>query len=123
MALVSCVQCEGNELRVDHRDDGPYIVCESCAATWRRDAERRCATCGGGGLISRPRPLVQYSRGTQLSIVGWVDLECCPMCDTDALAKSVRAGGRLPPDYEPAAVVEPTPTRTPNARPNPKEQP
>ncbi len=103
MPLLSCPDCGGDDLRVEHRADGPYIVCVTCAVVWRRDAERRCATCGGGGLVSRPRPLVQYSRETQLSIVGWVDLDCCPVCDASALAKSVRAGGPLPPDYEPAA--------------------
>jgi hypothetical protein len=38
-----------------------------------------------------------------LSIVGWVDVDCCVVCDADALDKAVAAGGPLPADYAPAA--------------------
>jgi len=38
-----------------------------------------------------------------LSIVGWVDVDCCVVCDADALDKAVAAGGPLPAGYIPAA--------------------
>lgn len=97
--MIVCPSCsEDTELL---RDDSNY-VCEACGNRWSADT-KVCATCGGIDLVTRPRPLTQYSRGTQLSIVGWVDVDCCVVCDAEALDKSVSAGAPLPSHYEPAA--------------------
>lgn len=97
--MISCPSCsEDSELR---KVDSNYL-CETCGHRWSAETAT-CATCGGTELVSRPRPLTQFSRGTQLSIVGWVDIDCCTVCDADALDKALAAGGPLPSDYEPAA--------------------
>jgi len=97
--MIVCPRCnEDTELR---RNDAAFH-CDACGHQWSSD-EASCATCGGTDLVKRPRPLTQFSRGTQLSIVGWVDVDCCVVCDADALDKAVAAGGPLPADYAPAA--------------------
>lgn len=101
---TTCHLCgEVGKLRATDSPDGVLIVCGHCAGSWPR-AEPTCATCGRGGLVKRARPLTQFSRGTQLSIVGWVEVPCCPDCDAQALAKATAAGGPLPADYKPAAL-------------------
>lgn len=102
--MVSCTECgEDENLEAEQTDDGINVRCGACGAVWPRDGERRCATCARTGLVYRPRPLTQFSRGTQLSIVGWVNLPCCPVCDADELDRSGSAGGPLRADYVPAA--------------------
>jgi predicted metal-binding protein len=97
--VIICPACsEDTELR---RNES-VLCCEACGHRWSANT-KNCATCAGTDLVSRARPLTQYSRGTQLSIVGWVDVDCCVICDADALDKAVAAGGPLPSDYEPAA--------------------
>ncbi|OMQ13928.1 hypothetical protein A7K94_0220225 [Modestobacter sp. VKM Ac-2676] len=49
--------------------------------------------------------LTQYSRGSQLSVVGWTETPCCTACDADALLRSERANGPLPADYRSRAVA------------------
>lgn len=99
--MIICPSCaEDTALRRVEQDN----LCESCGHTWSA-LTKVCSTCGGTDLVSRPRPLTQYSRGTQLSIVGWVDVDCCVVCDAEALEKSLAAGAPLPAGYEPAARV------------------
>lgn len=103
--MLTCPSCgEEDDLRGEQTEAGIRISCPQCGASWMRDTAARCATCGSEDIVSRPRPLTQYSRGTQLSIVGWVDVPCCVHCDAEALAKSTGAGGPLPPTYRPAAL-------------------
>jgi len=97
--MIACPKCSED---VELRRNGMKFHCDSCGHDWSSDATS-CATCGGADLVKRPRPLTQFSRGTQLSIVGWVDVDCCVVCDADALDKAVAAGGPLPADYAPAA--------------------
>ena len=97
--MITCPECgEDTELRKVDSD----FVCETCNHRWSSDTSV-CATCGGTDLVSRPRPLTQFSRGTQLSIVGWVDVDCCVVCDAEELDRSVSSGGPLTVGYVPAA--------------------
>lgn len=106
--VLSCPSCqEEDALHGERTDAGIRIRCGRCQAQWMRDTAPRCATCGRGDIATRPRPLTQYSRGTQLSIVGWLDVPCCMHCDAQALTKSTGAGAPLPPDYRPAAMHRP----------------
>ena len=103
--MIACPECgEDGDLRRDEAD----IVCDGCDHRWS-SASGVCASCGRTVLVKRPRPLTQFSRGTQLSIVGWVDVDCCVVCDADALDRAVAAGGPLPAGYIPAAR-EPRPS-------------
>lgn len=111
--MIRCDRCgEDEDLYPENSADGVRIRCEHCGHVWPRDERAPCETCGSTDLVSRPLPLTQYSRGTQLSIVGWVNVDCCTLCDAEALEKSVRAGGPLPAGYMPAArrAREPKPS-------------
>lgn len=101
---IACPACgETDELRGEQRPEGLSITCERCGTRWTRDTTAACATCGGKQLVTRPRAITQYSRGTQLSIVGWQDIDLCVTCDADALQRSTSAGGPVPSDYRPVA--------------------
>lgn len=101
---AACQLCgKPGKLRAAEHPDGVRIQCGHCGGSWPRP-EPVCATCGRSGLVNRARPLTQYSRGTQLSIVGWVEVPCCSDCDAEALARATAAGGPLPAGYQPAAL-------------------
>jgi hypothetical protein len=80
-----------------------------------RPAARRrtatCATCGGADLQQRPQPVTAYSRGTQVSIVGWRTVPLCVFCDDDMLSRSL-AGKPVPSSYLPAARQRRDPDET-----------
>lgn len=105
MVELRCPQCgEQDDLRGRRSDDGIRIACQACGCDWQRDVTPRCATCGGGDLVERPQTLTAFSRGTQLSVLGWRTVPLCPACDGDELLRSERAGGPLRPAYRPAAM-------------------
>lgn len=108
---LRCPSCgEEDDLRGQRAQDGIRITCGACGTTWLRDSTPLCATCGGDQIVHRPRTMTQYSRGTQLSVVGWQDVPLCLTCDADAIARSTSSGGPLPAGYQSAAVHVP---RTP----------
>lgn len=101
----TCKSCgEADDLNGDPTDAGIQIRCGSCGHTWLRDTSPTCATCGGSSIIMRPQTLTQFSRGTQLSIVGWQDVPCCTACDAEALRRSTFSNAPLPSGYQPAAI-------------------
>lgn len=102
---LRCPRCgEEDNLRGKGTEQGIAITCGACGTTWLRDTTPVCATCGGDQIVHRPRTMTQYSRGTQLSVVGWQDVPLCLICDADAITQSTRSGGPLPAGYQPAAV-------------------
>jgi hypothetical protein len=112
MADLSCTACrEDSDLRGRRTDAGIRITCQSCGYEWDRDTSPRCATCGGEDIVPRPQTLTAFSRGTQLSVLGWRNVPLCAVCDRDEFMRSTRAGGPLAPDYRPAAVY---PRRNPD---------
>jgi DNA-directed RNA polymerase subunit RPC12/RpoP len=106
MALhIECPDCGETEELVGGRGvEGIGLTCLTCGATFLRDRRLRCATCGGTELVMRPQVLAQYSRGTQLSVVGWTETHCCTSCDAEALQRSERANAPLPGEYRPRAM-------------------
>jgi hypothetical protein len=105
---LACSACgETEDLAGEATEAGIRISCGGCGASWMRDTAPCCAACGGTDILLRPRTLTQYSRGTQLSIVGWQDVPCCTDCDADALTKSTFSNGPLPAGYRPAAMYGP----------------
>ena len=102
---IVCPQCgESEDLQGTPSPDGIRIRCGKCAESWLRDSEpQKCATCGDSTLIARPRALTQYSRGTQLSIVGIGEILLCTRCDARMLERS-EAGRPVPFNYRPAAL-------------------
>lgn len=78
--MIECPQCgEADNLRGSETLEGIRITCGECGQSWLRDEQpERCVTCGGSDLVKRPHALTQYSRGTQLSIVGIAETSCVP---------------------------------------------
>lgn len=101
---LACGRCgEEEDLRGRPGDEGISVTCGRCGNTWIRGREATCVTCGGADVIVRPRVMTQYSRGTQLSVVGWRNVLVCRICDAEMLDRP-GAGGPIPADYEPRAV-------------------
>lgn len=99
-----CPSCgEDEELRGEPRQGDIRISCGSCGAVWMRGAPV-CATCGGRDIVERPQAMTRYSRGTQLSVVGWRQLPLCRGCDADALGLSIGENVPVPAEYVSAAL-------------------
>lgn len=101
---IICPECgETEELRGQPSPEGIVIRCGSCGASWLRDSEPdACASCGRTDLVQRARALTQYSRGTQLSIVGLGSILLCPACDDEMVEWS--EGRAVPLTYRSSAV-------------------
>lgn len=102
---ISCPSCgESEELNGRPSPDGIVIDCATCGASWLRDAILpTCATCGGTEVEERPRALTQYSRGTQLSIVGVGSILLCKHCDA-RMVEWVGSHKPVPFSYRSAAL-------------------
>ncbi|MBE0476300.1 MAG: hypothetical protein IBX62_04270 [Coriobacteriia bacterium] len=101
---IICRTCgETEELRGQPSPEGIVIHCGSCGASWLRDSEPdKCATCGRTDLVQRAQALTQYSRGTQLSIVGLGSILLCAICDRQMLEWS--EGRAVPFTYRSSAL-------------------
>lgn len=101
---MTCPKCgEDEELTGERTDEGIFISCDSCGTRWARDKPYTCATCGGEDIHIRAQALTQYSRGTQLSIVGFHDIPLCARCDEEMLVIASQ-NKPVPSQYESAAV-------------------
>lgn len=109
-----CPSCgETDELTGQPTADGLRITCDRCGSSWLRDqAPPACASCGGTDLEQRPQATTAYSRGTQVSIVGWRRIPLCVRCDAAMLTHSL-AGKSIPNSYRPAAVEARDPNQPP----------
>jgi hypothetical protein len=100
---VRCPQCGEDEELLGRRVDGEvFLTCESCGYDGPRVARRTCRTCGSDDVVDRPRAVVERSRGTQLSVVGYTTATLCKRCDADMLAH----GGAVMPDELPTVDPE-----------------
>jgi hypothetical protein len=102
---IQCPSCQEEEnLRGEMTPEGVRIACETCGVSWLRDSiPDRCATCDGDEVEERTRALTQYSRGTQLSIVGLGAIKLCRRCDASMIAWS-ESGRPVPFEYKAAAM-------------------
>ncbi|MBE0418035.1 MAG: hypothetical protein IBX63_09750 [Coriobacteriia bacterium] len=102
---IVCPSCgETEELSGAPSPEGIVITCGRCHASWLRDSvPDTCATCGGTDVQERTRALTQYSRGTQLSIVGLGSILLCRQCDARMFAWS-ESGRPVPFAYKSAAM-------------------
>ena len=103
---ITCPDCgEAEELSGKETRKGIKITCGSCGASWLRDAQAHtCAACGGDDLVERPRAHTQYSRGTQLSIVGMSEITLCRACDAKMVEWSEGSSNAVPFNYRSCAV-------------------
>ncbi|MCZ7527969.1 MAG: hypothetical protein M5U14_17265 [Acidimicrobiia bacterium] len=89
--MVRCPSCgEDEALRGRRCDDGVEVTCESCGTRWTRVPGASCDRCGSTEVWVGLRALVERSRGTQLSIVGTVDVTMCWHCDRAVLEEHAR---------------------------------
>ncbi|MPZ60383.1 MAG: hypothetical protein GEU93_03610 [Propionibacteriales bacterium] len=108
VADFRCAECgETEDLSGRRGPDGIRITCGTCGASWLRDTAERCAECGGADLVRRTQVLTQYSRGTQLSVVGTRQIPLCPACDAEMLAYAAE-GRPVPNHYRPRALGKPS---------------
>lgn len=104
MSLQQCPVCgESENLRGSRDEAAIRLHCESCGHNWVRGTRPQCATCGSTDIMQRPQTMTAFSRGTQLSVLGWRNVNLCLTCDRDAIARSTAVRGPLPPDYRSAA--------------------
>ncbi len=105
---IECPSCgETDELSGAPSPEGIVVTCGHCSASWLRDSiPDTCVTCGGTDVQERTRALTQYSRGTQLSIVGLGSILLCRQCDARMFAWS-ESGRPVPFAYK-AAAMDPT---------------
>lgn len=83
---VRCPSCGEDEELSGRRTDGDIVItCHRCGYVGPRVAGRHCPTCGGADVVDRPQAMVERSRGTQLSIVGYTRVGLCRTCDADEL--------------------------------------
>jgi Zn ribbon nucleic-acid-binding protein len=121
---VRCPSCGEQEELSGRRTDGEILLtCHTCGYDGPRVAQRRCETCGGGDVVERPKALVERSRGTQLSVVGYTTTVLCRVCDADELAAALAHGGAVLPKELP--TVDPQTLREMGQRPGkvPRPQP
>jgi hypothetical protein len=99
---VRCPQCGEQEDLSGRRVDGEvYLTCDRCGYDGPRVARRTCPTCGSEEVVDRPKAVVERSRGTQLSVVGYTTVTLCRTCDADTLAAALSHGGAVMPDELP----------------------
>ena len=102
---IICPKCgEAEDLSGRESPKGVRIKCGKCGESWLRDAEpQECATCGGTDVVQRKRALTQYSRGTQLSIVGFSEILLCKVCDRQ-MVKWTESSRAVPFSYRSSAL-------------------
>lgn len=102
MDEILCPGCGSDErLRGERHDGFVRTTCEACELTWDRDLTPRCPTCGSEDLRGLPKPVVQRSRGSQLSIVAVSVVHLCPRCDAEAWQRHKASGTAMAPDELP----------------------
>lgn len=95
---IRCPQCGEQEALSGRRVDGEvFLTCQRCTYDGPRVARRTCPTCGGDDLVDRPRAVVERSRGTQLSVVGYTTVTLCKTCDAGTVAAALAHGGAVMP--------------------------
>jgi Zn ribbon nucleic-acid-binding protein len=85
---IACPACgESENLTGKRSDEKVVITCGACGQSWERPTSPTCSTCGSNELQQVPLAIVERSRGTQLSVVGIRNVNLCPVCDADAIAR------------------------------------
>lgn len=95
---VACPQCGEQDELSGRRVDGEVVLtCDRCGYDGPRVVRRTCPTCGGDQVVDRPKAVVERSRGTQLSVVGYTTVSLCRTCDAHTLATALAHGGAVMP--------------------------
>jgi hypothetical protein len=95
VSVVACPQCgETDDLSGERVDGGVQVTCQACRYQWLRVPGASCDRCGGTDVWKGLRPLLERSRGTQLSITGTVDVTLCWQCDRQVLENHMERSGK-----------------------------
>lgn len=108
--------------RVDDHTGEVELTCGGCGRSWWR-GERRCASCGGHDLTTRPQVMRRHSRGNQLSIMGWRDVTLCRACDAAVLDTTRDDHTPIPEEYVSAALIDVNAAPAPPPSPPPAVRP
>lgn len=97
MALeILCPNCDTDDhLTGDRRDDVIVVTCGACGLSWERPVRPHCYRCGSTDVVAQPVPLLERSRGTQLSVTAMHIETLCRVCDADKLGAP--GDGHMPP--------------------------
>jgi hypothetical protein len=88
---LTCRTCGTDDhLRGEAEGEQIRIHCDGCGATWFRNSTPRCDRCGSEDMLLEKRPVIDKSRGSQLSIVGYTDLVLCKTCDAEEINREWR---------------------------------
>lgn len=119
MSVVACPRCGGSDdLRGDPVGQGVQVTCDACGYQWLRVPGSSCDRCGSTDVWKGLRPLLERSRGTQLSITGTVDVTLCRHCDHEVLRNHMERSGKsrlIMPDVLPTASGDSDAPRPPPA--------
>ena len=92
---ILCPNCSTDDhLTGAPRDDVIVITCSRCGLSWERPVAPHCHRCGSTDVVAHPVPLLEKSRGNQMSITAMHIETLCRVCDADRLAE--RRDGHLP---------------------------
>ncbi|MDB0005628.1 hypothetical protein N9E02_00145 [Ilumatobacteraceae bacterium] len=95
MNLIECPNCATDDHLSGERDDEHITVsCANCGLSWTRPVVPHCDRCGSTDVVAHPVPLIERSRGTQMSITAMHIETRCRICDADLLRE--RGTGHLP---------------------------
>lgn len=93
---IVCPDCGTDDHLSGRRShDAIVVTCSACGLSWERPAAPHCPTCGSTDVVAQPVPLVERSRGTQMSITAMHIETLCRTCDADQLNRP--SDGHLPP--------------------------
>jgi len=113
--VVACPRCgETDDLRGEPVDGGVQVSCGACGYAWLRIPGASCDRCGGTDVWKGLRPLLERSRGTQLSITGTIDVTLCWKCDRRVLQNHMERSGKsriVMPDVLPTSSGDSPPPR------------
>lgn len=92
---IQCPNCLTDEHLSGHRDGSVIVItCAGCGLGWDRPVAPHCGRCGSTDVVAHPVPLIERSRGTQLSITAMHIETLCRTCDAARLTR--RGDGHLP---------------------------
>ncbi|MDA2945690.1 MAG: hypothetical protein O2925_12785 [Actinomycetota bacterium] len=96
MIEIACPNCATDEHLTGERIEQKIVIsCSDCGLSWERPAVPHCSACGSTDVVAQPVPVIERSRGTQMSITAMHIETLCRVCDAERLAE--RGQGHLPP--------------------------
>lgn len=107
---IRCPSCGEQDDLAGRRVQGEvFLTCDRCGYDGPRVAQRTCPGCSGTDVLDLPKAVVERSRGTQLSVVGYSTVALCRTCDASTVAAALARGAVMPdelPTVDPQTLRE-----------------